>query len=197
MLRTILEQPAIYRLWQAPFAEAKFAPFKRHNDTVTPRRVLDVGCGPGTNAGYFADADYLGVDINPRYIAYARPRFPGRFEVADAARLSLGETDQFDCILVNSLLHHLSDAEVKSLLEALQRSLAKEGAIHVFELVEATGWGIDTLLVRTDRGRFARTRQRWSELVREFFEPVVIEPYSLGVAGVVLWNMIYLKGTRL
>jgi hypothetical protein len=30
----------------------------------------------------------------------------------------------------------------------------------------------------------------------ESFEPVVFEPYPLGLAGVTLWNMVYFKGRR-
>ena len=56
----VMENPHAYRLWQAPFAEPKFAPVLAHNDLSRVRRVLDVGCGPGTNTHHFAGADYLG-----------------------------------------------------------------------------------------------------------------------------------------
>lgn len=69
-LTRILEQPLSYRLWQAPFAEAKFAPALRHNDLTRVRRILDVGCGPGTNAHHFEGIDYLGIDLNPRYVTW-------------------------------------------------------------------------------------------------------------------------------
>ena len=45
------------------------------NDVASVRRVLDVGCGPGTNTRYFEHADYLGLDINRGYIESARRRF--------------------------------------------------------------------------------------------------------------------------
>ena len=44
-----MDRVTAYRLWQAPFAEKKLEPLRRHNDLSTIRRVLDVGCGPGTN----------------------------------------------------------------------------------------------------------------------------------------------------
>jgi SAM-dependent methyltransferase len=190
----LLEQPGLYRLWQAPFARAKLEPFLRHNDLGGFRRVLDVGCGPGTNARYFVAADYLGIDINPLYVAYARRRFPGKFEVADAAQLNMDDTDRFDCIFVNSLLHHLDDSQVRSLFGDLRRCIAADGAIHILDLVRPVGWGIDALLARADRGHFSRPGRRWEELVKEFFELVVVEPYSLRLGGMVLWNMIYVKG---
>jgi SAM-dependent methyltransferase len=194
LIAVLLEQPAIYRLWQRPFAQEKLAPFRRHNNLARLGRVLDVGCGPGTNARHLASTDYLGLDINPKYIAYARQRYPGRFEVADAARFSLGEDQQFDCIIVNSLLHHLDDAAVCSLLSGLRSHVSPDGSVHVLELVKATGLGFDTLLTRADRGRFSRSLERWSELVRQFYDVVVVEPYPLGVGRVVLWNMVYMKG---
>ncbi len=190
----LLERPSIYRLWQAPFARAKLAPFLRHNDTSGLRRVLDVGCGPGTNAPHFENVDYLGVDINPLYIAYAKQRFGGRFEVADAAELAMSRTERFDCILVNSLLHHLDDPQVASLLGRLRSCIAEGGSIHVLELLAPTGSGVDALLAKADRGRFSRPRARWQELIGEFFEPILVEPYALRVAGLALWNMIYVKG---
>ena len=63
----LFEVPWVYRAWQAPFAEQKLAPVMRHNVMGAVRRVLDVGCGPGTNAPHFEGLDYLGLDINPDY----------------------------------------------------------------------------------------------------------------------------------
>ena len=70
----VMENTLAYRLWQAPFAEQKLAPLFAHNDLRAVRRVLDVGCGPGTNTPHFADADYLGIDFNAAYIDSARRR---------------------------------------------------------------------------------------------------------------------------
>jgi SAM-dependent methyltransferase len=77
-IERILEHPAVYAAWQAPFASQKFAPVERHLAHHDVRRILDVGCGPGTNAPRFAGADYVGVDINERYLVIAREKFRGR-----------------------------------------------------------------------------------------------------------------------
>ena len=56
LVASILERTFVYRLWQAPFAEQKFAPLLAHNDLKRARRVLDVACGPSTilwNMVYF------------------------------------------------------------------------------------------------------------------------------------------------
>jgi|SRR5882724_11021569 len=69
--------------------------------------VLDVGCGPGTNARRFAHAKYFGIDINDRYIQLARVRYHRDFLVADATTSDAIPAGSYDFILVNSFLHHL------------------------------------------------------------------------------------------
>ncbi|MBT4692475.1 MAG: class I SAM-dependent methyltransferase, partial [Planctomycetaceae bacterium] len=67
-IRDILSLPLVYRTWQAPFAQGKMKPILETTDLTKIKRVLDVGCGPGTNATFFFNNRYLGLDINPRYI---------------------------------------------------------------------------------------------------------------------------------
>src|ERR1051325_8919727 len=83
LVASVLEYTWVYRAWQAPFAVQKFAPVLAHNPLHRVRRVLDVACGPGTNTKYFANADYLGIDFNERYIQNARRRHGRNFLVAD------------------------------------------------------------------------------------------------------------------
>jgi SAM-dependent methyltransferase len=64
----LLEHPAIHAAWQAPSVAQKFAPVEREMRYDKIRRVLDVGCGPGTNARRFEGADYVGLDTNERYL---------------------------------------------------------------------------------------------------------------------------------
>ena len=58
----LLELPFVYETWQAPFVSAKLKPFLANVDLGRTRRVLDIGCGPGTNARVFAGCDYVGID---------------------------------------------------------------------------------------------------------------------------------------
>ena len=192
----VLASASAYRVWQMPFAGQKFAPILRHNDLGTARRVLDVGCGPGTNTGYFGTADYLGLDINESYVAYARRRYRRRFLTADVCRYT-GESDgRFDFILVNSFLHHVEDAAAVDILRRLAALLDPHGFVHILDLVLPPDPGVARFLARNDRGAFPRATSRWQAMFEDVFRGVVFEPYRLTLGGVTLWQMVYFKGGR-
>ena len=196
MVARLLEQPFVYRWWMAPFAEQKLRPLRENGGTSGVRRVLDVGCGPGTNAGEFAHTDYLGIDVNPLYIQNARDRHPGKFMVADVTTFEAEPDDRFDCILVNSLLHHIPTPEVHRLLGHLETLLTEDGAIHIIELVLPPRPSAPRLLAKLDRGDYPRPRAEWELIFSSHFEPVVCNPHPVGAFGISLWEMIYFKGRR-
>ena len=194
LIARVMEWPPVYRLWMAPFAEQKLRPIRAHTELTRVRRVLDVGCGPGTNTALFSGSDYLGIDINESYIESARRRHRRTFVTADVTTYRVADHERFDLILVNSLLHHLDDSSTVRLLEHLSGLLTDDGRVHVLELVLPDGPSAARFLARHDRGKFARPLDRWSALLGSVLEPVLIEPYGVGVPGVTLWNMVYFMG---
>jgi len=52
-----MKWPLVYRVWIRTHAEKKLMPIMSYNDVGRVRRVLDVGCGPGTNAPHFSHTD--------------------------------------------------------------------------------------------------------------------------------------------
>lgn len=196
MTASVLEHTLVYRLWQAPFAERKFAPIAAHNDVAGIRRVLDVGCGPGTNTHHFAHADYVGIDINPRYIEAARRRTGRKFIAADATTYEVDASERFDFIFLNSFLHHVDTPAVRRILAHLATLLSDDGAIHILDLILPEHPSIALTLAKLDRGDFPRPLAGWKQLFEEPYQPVIFEPYALKGAGVTLWQMIYFKGQR-
>ena len=188
----ILEHPVLYAAWQAPFVSQKFAPVERQIRNRRVHRVLDVGCGPGTNAARFAGVDYTGVDINERYLAIARAKYAGRFIQANLETADLSSLGTFDTVLVNSFLHHLPDGSVTHVLRQLRHLLDRGGAVHILELVLPERRSLARLMARLDRGRYPRGLEAWRELFVAHFEPVSIEPYDYAGG---LWAMVYFQGT--
>ena len=65
MIERLWERSSVYRLWQRPFERQKFAPVSLALSKLDVQSVLDVGCGPGTNAAYFKEVPYVGTDLQP------------------------------------------------------------------------------------------------------------------------------------
>ena len=191
----LLERSFIYRAWQRPFAERKLAPIIAQGDIARARRVLDVGCGPGTNAPHFDHADYVGLDINEDYVAKAIRRYGRRFLVADVTSYTVEAEGRFDFILLNSLLHHLATPAIRPLLSHLADLLSEDGHVHILDLVlPAEEYSVSRILARADRGHFPRPLRDWRVIFGDILDLEHFEPYRLGAGGVTLWNMVYCKG---
>src|SRR2546425_2925946 len=78
-------------------------------------RVLEIGCGLGTDGVQFAKAgaDYTGVDLTEAAMDLARKRFElsglrGELRVSDAENLDFAD-ESFDLVYSHGVLHHTPD----------------------------------------------------------------------------------------
>jgi len=79
------------------------------------KRVLEIGCGVGTDGAQFAraGADYTGIDLTEAAVELARQNFalqglPGTFRSADAENLDFPD-ESFDLVYSHGVLHHTPD----------------------------------------------------------------------------------------
>jgi 2-polyprenyl-3-methyl-5-hydroxy-6-metoxy-1,4-benzoquinol methylase len=78
------------------------------------RRVLEIGCGIGSDGEEFAKhgAEYVGIDYSDQSVAIARQRFevlglPGEFHNIDASDASAMQAlGKFDCVYSYGVIHH-------------------------------------------------------------------------------------------
>ena len=80
-------------------------------------RVLEIGCGVGTDGAHFAKAgaDYTGTDLTDAAIELARKWFQsaglkGEFRIADAENLDFAD-NSFDLVYSHGVLHHTPDTQ--------------------------------------------------------------------------------------
>lgn len=95
------------------------------------RKVLEIGCGLGTDGAQFAEAgaDYTGVDLTEAAVDLARRRFelfdlPGKFQTADAENLAFPD-DSFDLVYSHGVLHHTP--ETGKAIQEIHRVLRPQG----------------------------------------------------------------------
>ena len=86
-------------------------------DRYSNKRLLEVGCGAGTDLLQFArgGAYVTGIDLTPRSIEIARRRFEvyglkGEFAIGDAENLAFPD-ESFDAVYSFGVLHHTPDTE--------------------------------------------------------------------------------------
>jgi ubiquinone/menaquinone biosynthesis C-methylase UbiE len=103
----LVEEHRYAKEWHIPEA-ANFAGSKG-------LKVLEIGCGVGTDGAQFAKAgaDYTGVDLTEAAVDLARKRFAvsgftGKFQTADAENLEF-ENESFDLVYSHGVLHHTPD----------------------------------------------------------------------------------------
>lgn len=148
-------------------------------------RLLDLGCGTGELAPVFIRAgyDYVGIDIEPERIHYARRTHrKGKFHVMDASRLSYPD-GYFDQILVTGVLHHLSDAEARAIVREMRRVLKPDGRALVMEDIALRGSLnlLGALVHLADEGAHIRRPSEYAPLFSPDFSVQKTYPIRCGV----------------
>ena len=131
--RRILSLPAAYRLFSNLVGghRSRTECVTRYIRPRVSDRVLDCGCGPGDLCEYLPDVDYVGIDIDARYIAEARSRFGSRatFRLGPLGEETMTEEAHYDLVLAWGVLHHLDDDQAGELMSLAGEfmSLARRG----------------------------------------------------------------------
>jgi 2-polyprenyl-3-methyl-5-hydroxy-6-metoxy-1,4-benzoquinol methylase len=139
-------------------------------DARPGERVLDVGCGAG-GFSTVVPGDYLGIDHDAGYLAFARRRFGSprrRFEGRELTELAGRES--FDKAIMASVLHHLSDADADAVLATLARLVRRR--LIVMDLDPESANRFQAFLIAHDRGRFVRPAAAQRAILERHWEVV-------------------------
>ena len=111
-------------------------------DPAAFRRVLDVACGPGgwviEAARTYPEMSLVGIDLNPRYLAYAREQAAAQqvedrveFRVMDALGRLAFPTASFDLVNLRFAISFVRTWEWPSLLKDMLRILRPGGVMRL------------------------------------------------------------------
>jgi SAM-dependent methyltransferase len=168
-LAALLERPLVYRFSQKlnPMTVGLYRRLvSEHVAATTDGAVLDIGCGVGAHRSLFRTQAYVGIDLNPDYVAEARRTYGDGFRVMDAGSMDFSP-GTFDAVFSVATCHHLDDARIVSMVREGLRMLRPDGTMHIVDPVlpvSPRAW-LKRSLFMHDRGRFQRTVPQLTELL--------------------------------
>ncbi len=155
--------------------------------TLKPGRALDLGCGPGRNAVYFATQGFQveAVDLSEEALRWARERARERnaavtFLKQDLFELELDE-GAYDLVYDSGCLHHIAPHRRPAYLKLVDAALKPGGHYAVSCFVENGPLGglatsdIDVYRERSMRGGMGFTEAKLRAIFRGY-EPIEIRP---------------------
>lgn len=182
LLERVLQSPRAYVAFQKSWGASRLREKSvAALGAIDGERVLDIGCGPAYLLDYLPAVLYVGFDIHPRYLAYARRRYGSR------ANFVLGAYDDgqrrlyspFDGVLILGVLHHLSDVEATKLLAIVAKSLSPGGRVITLDPCFTPHQSrMARFLAANDRGAYVRDAEGYQQLARRAFgsiESTVLE----------------------
>ena len=100
------------------------------------KRVLEIGCGIGSDAEQFArhGAEYVGIDLSAQSVDMCRQRFDlfglsGEFYIMDGADTqALASLGQFDLVYSCGVLHHYPD--IDTVIDNIHHVLLPDGELR-------------------------------------------------------------------
>ena len=173
-----LKVPFLYNLFQDVVgANALRRKIIRNHARARPGdKVIDIGCGPALVLQSLPDVEYVGLDIDPGYIAFARRTYgdKGTFVVGDTR--SLGGDSRFkdaDIVIAVSVLHHLDDEEAADCIRFAYDALKRGGRLICHDACWIPNQGaFSKWIMSRDRGRNIRTEQQFRQLAGKVFKNV-------------------------
>ena len=132
-------------------------------------RVLDFGCGPGIISEYFGN-NYIGIDTYESHILQAKKMYKTKqFILVNESRNCLPfYNNQFDIILFNDCLHHISDYNIVKILPELQRILSENGTIIIREPKKDTHFFTYFITEVFENGYYIRSKIEYKKIFESF-----------------------------
>jgi SAM-dependent methyltransferase len=177
-MKAILSSPALYQAYQnaGGFFGARIKAISEYLTIRPGMRIIDIGCGPGYILRHLPQGiDYVGFDIDEAYIDHARRSFGdrGKFYCRYFDAAAADEFADTDIVMMNGVLHHIADEELKGTLANIRDVLKSGGVLFTLDGCYREGQSrLAKWLLDNDRGKFVRDQNGYDLVLRSVFENV-------------------------
>lgn len=108
-------------------------------------RILDFGCGYGMLSNYLAlknpRRSVFGIDLNPNRISVAQRSLKDNgdiiFKCGDIDDLEMAP---FDAVVMTDVLHHISDSNIRLLMQKMRTLLKSDGSLVILDVDKSPLW---------------------------------------------------------
>jgi SAM-dependent methyltransferase len=178
-LRQFLEAPFVYQKFQelGGFFGARLKAMDAYLPRLSPgATVFDIGCGPGHVLQYLDQPiNYHGFDVDRTYIEFATKSFGrlGQFHLREFDKTAADEFGKADLVMMNALLHHLSDEHAHRILRDVRDSMATGASLFTLDGCLRDGQHPFARWMHThDRGEYVRTEAGYRRVLESVFSSV-------------------------
>lgn len=173
-----LKVPFLYNAFQAAVGATALSRrlIENHVRAKPNDKVIDIGCGSALALQWLPEVQYIGLDINPDCIAFARRAYgtKGTFVVGDTRALRTDSRFRdADIVMALGVLHHLDDQDAADCIQFAHDALKPNGRFVCHEACWVPNQGaVSKYIMGSDRGRNIRTEQQYRELTTKVFRNV-------------------------
>lgn len=134
------------------------------------KAILDLACGTGELVDYITPKFYLGIDFNKSYINFAQKnRGNKHISFLHGDITSFSTERKFECALLISAAHHLSDQQLEDVAKAVKRQGVKKLVVidgyPIGPFKEILKW-LDSFLAG---GNFFRSEHELADVLKRHF----------------------------
>jgi 2-polyprenyl-3-methyl-5-hydroxy-6-metoxy-1,4-benzoquinol methylase len=167
---------SMFRFMNFSSIDSNFNKFVKNN-YQKGLKILDFGSGFGNFAKLFDFNDYLGIEINHKYISKSR-KLNSNYNFLNINLAQIKLDRKYDLVIIYGVLHHIPNHEVRLILDNIKNSLEDRGKIYIYEpLPPQSLSNIKSLILKNlDLGNFIRTN---SELISLIPDDFTFEEFSL------------------
>lgn len=175
-MRNILSVPTVYTWFQRIVRGNGYLVYvTRHIRAEEGDRILDIGCGTGDILRHMPRVDYLGFDMDEKFVRAANESYGhrGTFLCQAVDQDSVEQFSNFDIVCATGVLHHLDNREALELFRLAQRALKPGRRLVTLDGCFVEGQSIlSRFTLSIDRGKYVRKSEEYIDLASQVFREV-------------------------
>lgn len=187
-MRSVLSNPVVYNFFGRLMGlQDKYRLYVEEFIKPFPGiKILDIGCGTAAILNFLpSDVDYIGYDVNFKYIEYAKKKYERRakFYNERVADMQFSHLEMFDVVMADGLMHHLPENEAEELFRIGYQQLKNNGFMLTIDPAFTNGQKLfDKFITSMDRGQHVKYAEEYKNIAQSVFSKVEVrEVKGIGI----------------